>query len=98
MAITKAELAKELAQLHNITQKKALEILESFLDLIRDSLNNGVQVKFSGFGNFILSDKPARPGRNPKTGKAYTISARRVASFLASEKFKKVIEDNSNEK
>jgi integration host factor subunit alpha len=42
----------------------------------------------SGFGNFELRDKPQRPGRNPKTGEAIPITARRVVTFHPSQKLK----------
>jgi len=47
------------------------------------------------FGNFGLRDKPARPGRNPKTGEEIPISARRVVTFKASQKVKEAIDKNS---
>ena len=56
------------------------------------SLSNiGEEVKLSGFGNFELLDKKARPGRNPKTGEDVTISARRVVTFRAGNKLRKKI-------
>jgi integration host factor subunit alpha len=48
-------------------------------DKIKGSLAKGEDVKLSGFGNFIIREKVARPGRNPKTGEPVTISARKVA-------------------
>jgi integration host factor subunit alpha len=54
--------------------------------------NVGLNVKLSGFGNFQLRDKPQRPGRNPKTGEAIPIAARRVVTFHASQKLKALVE------
>ena len=45
-------------------------------------------MKLSGFGNFQLREKKARPGRNPKTGEEVSISARRVVTFKASPKMR----------
>ena len=53
----------------------------------------GEPVRISGFGNFQLRDKAARPGRNPKTGDLIPISARRVVTFHASQKLKEAVED-----
>ena len=50
--------------------------------------------KLSGFGNFVLLDKKARPGRNPKTGVFVMISPRRVVAFHAGQKLKKLISSN----
>ena len=49
-------------------------------------------MKLPGFGNFELRDKRPRPGRNPKTGDAYLVTARRVVTFKASHKLKGSIE------
>ena len=49
-------------------------------------------MKFSGFGNFQLREKPQRPGRNPKTGEEIPITARRVVTFHASQKLKAMVE------
>ncbi|MGU0056653.1 integration host factor subunit alpha [Enterobacter hormaechei] len=58
---------------------------------IRRALENGEQVKLSGFGNFDLRDKNQRPGRNPKTGKI-SITARRVVTFRPGQKLKSRVE------
>ena len=67
-------------------------MVETFFDEIRNSLERGEEVKLSGFGNFQLRDKPQRPGRNPKTGEEIPITARRVATFHASQKLKGMVE------
>ena len=55
-------------------------------------LENGEEVKISGFGNFSLRDKKARVGRNPKTGEEKMISARRVVTFKTGQKLKARVE------
>ena len=52
----------------------------------------GNDVKISGFGNFQIRTKAARPGRNPRTGEAIAIQARRVVTFHASHKLKEQIQ------
>ncbi|MGS3541645.1 HU family DNA-binding protein [Klebsiella pneumoniae] len=49
------------------------ELVELFFEEIRRALENGEQVKLSGFGNFDLRDKNQRPGRNPKTGRIFPL-------------------------
>ena len=56
------------------------------------ALENGRQVKLSGFGNFDLREKNERPGRNPKTGEEIPISARRVVTFRSGQKLKARVE------
>ena len=74
------------------TKEEAKEIVEIFFDEIRDSLENNIQVKLSGFGNFDLREKGERPGRNPKTGEEIPITARRVVTFRPGQKLKARVE------
>ena len=67
-------------------------MVDAFFDLISDSLVEGNDVKISGFGNFQIRTKAARPGRNPRTGEAIAIQARRVVTFHASHKLKEQIQ------
>ncbi|MDH3692658.1 MAG: integration host factor subunit alpha [Gammaproteobacteria bacterium] len=88
MAITKADLADALFEELGLNKREAKEFVELFFDKIRDTLERGVPVKLSGFGNFGVREKNSRPGRNPKTGEEIPISARRVVTFKASQKLK----------
>ena len=56
--------------------------------VIKDTLSKGGKVKISGFGNFSIRDKTTRVGRNPQTGDAMEISARRVLTFKPSQVLK----------
>jgi integration host factor alpha subunit len=91
--LTKAELAEMLFDNVGLNKREAKDMVETFFDEIRGSLERGESVKLSGFGNFQLRDKPQRPGRNPKTGEEIPISARRVVTFHASQKLKDLIDD-----
>ena len=64
-----------------LNKREAKDLVDLFFETIRQSLEQGEQVKLSGFGNFELRDKGERPGRNPKTGEEIPISARRVVTF-----------------
>ena len=92
MALTKANMAEYLFEELGINKREAKEILELFFDEIKSTLEAGQQVKLSGFGNFDLRDKVARPGRNPKTGEEIPVSARRVVTFRAGDKLKASVE------
>lgn len=91
-ALTKAGLAEMLFEELGLNKREAKEIVESFFEEIRSSLENNEQVKLSGFGNFELRDKNTRPGRNPKTGEEIPISARRVVTFKPGQKLKARVE------
>ena len=86
--ITKAELSDALFDQVGLNKREAKDLIDSFFETISASLDAGVDVKISGFGNFQLREKSARPGRNPKTGELVPISARRVVTFHASQKLK----------
>ncbi len=86
--ITKAELSDALFDQVGLNKREAKDFIDSFFETVGQSLQSGVDVKISGFGNFQLREKSARPGRNPKTGELVPISARRVVTFHASQKLK----------
>ncbi len=92
MSITKKDIADNLVEAMDISYNQALAITNDFFTIIQATLAQGETVKLSGFGNFILREKSARPGRNPKTGEAVEICARRVVTFKAGPKLKKTIQ------
>ena len=88
MALTRAEIADRLIEKYGFPKSKALLFVEDFFETIATSLELGDPVKLTGFGNFELKMKNARPGRNPKTGKEVMISPRRVTTFKSGQKLK----------
>lgn len=94
--LTKAELAEMLFEQVGLNKREAKDMVETFFNEIRCALEGGEAVKLSGFGNFQLRDKPQRPGRNPRTGEAMPITARRVVTFHASQKLKDMVDEMSN--
>ena len=96
MTVTKMELANLLFDELGLNKREAKEFVELFFEEIRSALENGDNVKFSGFGSFSVRDKPQRPGRNPKTGEEIPVSARRVVTYKASQKIKDRVADSVN--
>ena len=92
-ALTKAHLADLLFEQIGLNKRESKDMVDAFFDLIVDSLIQGTDVKISGFGNFQIRTKAARPGRNPRTGELIPIEARRVATFHASHKLKDQIQE-----
>ncbi len=88
MALTRAEIADRLIEKYGFPKTKALKFVEDFFETIATSLELGDAVKLTGFGNFELKMKDARPGRNPKTGEEVTITPRRVTTFKSGQKLK----------
>ncbi|KTC73753.1 integration host factor subunit Alpha [Legionella quinlivanii] len=91
-ALSKAMIAETLFSELDLSKPDAKAMVEEFFEAIRNALENGKDVKLSGFGNFNLRDKPQRPGRNPKTGEEIPVVARRVVTFKAGLKLKTKIE------
>ncbi|BAS67536.1 integration host factor subunit alpha [Bathymodiolus septemdierum thioautotrophic gill symbiont] len=89
MSITKKDISDMLVKKIGITHAQALSMTNNFFDTIKDTLAKGEDVKLSGFGNFVVRNKVARPGRNLKTGEPVMICARTVATFKAGVKLKK---------
>ncbi len=89
MSLTKAKLVDYLHRKMGLPKKDCLQIVETFFEEITLALKSGEEVKIPGLGNFSVSHKKSRPGRNPRTGEAYTISERNVVSFKAGRKLRK---------
>ena len=89
--ITKADIIDHLHNEIGLNKSECKILIEDFFEEIKTALINNEEVKLSGFGNFELIDKKARPGRNPKTGEDVTISERRVVTFRAGNKLRKKI-------
>ncbi|MEN8214290.1 MAG: integration host factor subunit alpha [Pseudomonadota bacterium] len=92
MTLTKADLAESLFDEVGLNKREAKELVELFYEEIKRSLEQGGQVKLSGFGNFDLREKKQRPGRNPKTGEEIPITPRRVVTFRPGQKLKARVE------
>jgi len=84
MTVTKQDLTRHLSDTVDLAAKDCAAVVNAVFDTLRTTLAAGENVKLSGFGNFTLRDKRARPGRNPKNGEPFEINARRVVTFRAS--------------
>ena len=92
-ALTKAQLAELLFEQIGLNKRESKDMIDAFFDLVSRSLVEGNDVKITGFGNFQIRTKAPRPGRNPRTGEAVAIAARRVVTFHASHKLKELIQN-----
>jgi integration host factor subunit alpha len=91
MTLTKHDLKNKLQHKIGSNFKEASGHVEALITLIKDTLENGEDVKISGFGIFEVKDKRARRGRNPQTGDTITIEPRRVITFKSSNLLKDAI-------
>jgi len=88
--MNKADLADQVVQFVS-TKKQAKEVVETLFDSITKSLKKKDPVAISGFGTFKLKQTKARMGRNPKTGEAIQIPAKKKITFRASKDLKQAV-------
>ena len=91
MSMTKADIVERIYKEAGFSKKEAADLVDLVFKVIKDTLSRGEKVKISGFGNFSIRDKANRVGRNPQTGEAMQISARRVLTFKPSQILKEDI-------
>ena len=91
MSLTKADIVERVYKEAGFSKKEASDLVDLVFKVIKDTLARGEKVKISGFGNFSIRDKASRIGRNPQTGEAMEISARRVLTFKPSQVLKEDI-------
>jgi DNA-binding protein HU-beta len=88
-ALTKSQIAAEIATKNNITEKAAVEILESIAQLAYANAKDTFTLP--GLGKLVLVVRKARVGRNPATGAAIQIPAKRVVKFRVAKAAKDAI-------
>jgi DNA-binding protein HU-beta len=82
--VTRDVLAAKLAERAEITMSAARDEVRWFFDTISGALESGDEVRIHGFGSFRTAQRAARMGRNPRTGEAVKVPARRVVRFAPS--------------
>ena len=92
--MTKADIVEKIHTTTGLSKKDSTVMMESVFAIMKETLEAGEAVKISGFGVFEPKQKNARRGRNPQTGEAITIEARKVLTFKPSALLKQAINDN----
>ncbi len=83
--LTKADLVDAIYDNLPFDKHKATQIVEDWIELIKDGLSRDEKVMLSGFGVFEVKSKHPRPGRNPQTGDRIILSGRNVVKFKPSQ-------------
>lgn len=86
--MTKEDLIDKVASGAGLSKANASRVLNTMLDSIKSALKKGQKVALVGFGNFSVSKRKARKGRNPRTGEVITIKATKVPRFKAGKSLK----------
>ncbi|MBF0530759.1 MAG: integration host factor subunit alpha [Deltaproteobacteria bacterium] len=81
MTLTKADIVQTLHEKFDIPQKEAVSAVESLIEIMKATLEQGEDLLISGFGKFSVKKKRERKGRNPATGEEITLSKRKVVTF-----------------
>jgi len=89
--MNKSELVEEVAKKTSLSKAQAWKTIDATFEAIRGSLKKGKKVSLIGFGSFLVRKRKARKGRNPKTGAAISIKARKVPAFSAGSALKKAV-------
>ncbi len=82
MAITKDQLISDLAETTDLQKSDVRALLEQLSEIVADALENDGEINLPGIGKLKLSERPARTGRNPQTGKAIQIAAKKVIKLV----------------
>jgi DNA-binding protein HU-beta len=89
--VNKADIVEKIANDVGVPKTVALRVLDTVLESIKDALAAGEQVILVGFGTFMVKERAARTGRNPRTGEEIKISATAVASFKPGKGLKEAV-------
>ena len=89
--MNKTELIAALAEQAEISKKDAEKALKAFVDVVTEKLKEGEKVQLVGFGTFEVSERAAREGRNPQTGKTMKIAACKAPKFKAGKALKDAV-------
>ena len=89
--MNKTELIAAMAEAAEISKKDAEKTLKAFTDVIADELKKGGKVQLVGFGTFEVSERAAREGRNPQSGKPMKIAASKAPRFKAGKALKDML-------
>jgi integration host factor beta subunit len=87
--MTKHDLIEEVArQFPRYSRRDAEVIVNSVFDSMAEALHQGERIEIRGFGSFVVKQRQAREGRNPKTGRLVSVPAKRVPFFKVGKELK----------
>ena len=89
--MNKTELVAAVAEQADISKKDAEKVLKAFVDVVTKEMKKGEKVQLVGFGTFEVSERAAREGRNPQTGKTMKIEACKAPKFKAGKALKDAV-------
>jgi len=94
MTLTKAHIARTIHDRLHFTNDRSTQLVDSLLEILKKTLEDGEDILISGFGKFCVKNKRGRRGRNPHTGEDLMLPPRNVVVFICSG----VLRDKVNRK
>ena len=91
--MNKTEIIAAVAENADISKKDAEKAIKAFADVVTEELKKGEKVQLVGFGTFEVSERAAREGRNPQTGKTMKIAACKAPKFKAGKALKDAVNE-----
>ncbi len=88
MTLTKAIITEAISKKMSYSNKESLEMLDSLLEIMKQTLESAEDVLISGFGKFSVKEKMERKGRNPQNGQPMMLAPRKVLTFKYSGKLR----------
>jgi DNA-binding protein HU-beta len=89
--VTLKHLAASLAESHEMTKKKAEDVLGDLVGLVSKHLKKGDRIRIGGLGILVVRKRAAREGRNPATGETIHIKASKKVAFRAAKELKEAV-------
>lgn len=89
--MNKTELINQIAESAGISKKAAGDALQGFMVAVTETMKKGDKLTLIGFGTFSVTERAARDGRNPQTGKKIKIPAKKVVKFKAGTKLSEAV-------
>ena len=91
--MNKNELISSVAETADLSKADATKAVDAVFDVVRDALVKGDEVRLVGFGSFVVSERKASEGRNPRTGEKIAIAASKQAKFKPGKALKDALND-----
>lgn len=89
--MNKTELIAAVAEKTELSKKDAEKAIKAFTDVVAEELKKGEKIQLVGFGTFEVAERPAREGRNPRTGATMPIAASKAPKFKAGKALKDMV-------
>lgn len=89
--MNRTELVAAMAEKSQLSKKDAESALKAFIDVVSEEMQKGEKIQLVGFGTFEVSERAAREGRNPQTGKTMKIAACKAPKFKAGKALKDAV-------